>query len=440
MASPALADPRALDSHRGLRLFTVFILYIGQGIPIGLFDFALPGWMAVNGANAGEIGFVVAMSGIPWSFKFLNGFIMDRYTWLAMGRRRAWIIGAQLSMMTSLLVFAVIAAGPRDVLLLGIAALVVNTAVTLQDVAVDGLAIDILPDSERSYASGIMSGGQSLGMAASAGLAGFMIYNYGVSAAYLACATLVGLVTVHILWVRERTGEKRLPWSPGGAHPRNHQIQAASWLPLLKGTLAGLLAGKSLLFMPVLFVRGMGYGFFIVAVPLLAAQYAGWSEDRIGALNGSAQLVSGAVVVFLGGWLAERAGAQRLALTCYALVAALVAVLLVAQGSWSDGQVLTGFVYGWNIVFTLLLAALMVLAMRLTLLQVSATQFSIYMAIHNLGISFAGLIVGTIVASSGLEGLFATLIVLQLLAIAMLVFVRFPPGQVFGVQTPPPRD
>jgi PAT family beta-lactamase induction signal transducer AmpG len=440
MASLALADPHALDSHRGLRLFTVFILYIGQGIPIGLFDFALPGWMAVNGANAGEIGFVVAMSGIPWSLKFLNGFIMDRYTWLAMGRRRAWIVGAQLLMMTSLLMFAVIAPGPRDVLLLGIAALVVNTAVTLQDVAVDGLAIDILPDSERSYASGIMSGGQSLGMAASAGLAGFMIYNYGVSAAYLTCATLVGLVTVHILWVRERTGEKRLPWSSGGAHPRNHQIQAVSWLPLLKGTLSGLLAGKSLLFTPVLFVRGMGYGFFIVAVPLLAAQYAGWSEDQIGALNGSAQLVSGAVVVLLGGWIVERAGAQRLALTCYALVAALVGVLLVAQGSWSDGQALTGFVYGWNIVFTLLLAALMVLAMRLTLLQVSATQFSIYMAIHNLGISFAGLVVGTIVASSGLAGLFATLIVLQLLAIAVLIVVRFPPGQEIEVQTPSPRD
>lgn len=177
MASLAWVDPRALDSSRTLRLFTVFILYIGQGIPIGLFDFALPGWMAVNGASAGEIGFVVAMSGIPWSFKFLNGFLMDRYTWLAMGRRRAWIVGAQAVMLAGLLLFAVISPGPRDVLLLGVAALVINTAVTFQDVAVDGLTIDILPEDERCYASGMMSGGQVLGMSASAGLAGLMIYN-----------------------------------------------------------------------------------------------------------------------------------------------------------------------------------------------------------------------------------------------------------------------
>lgn len=248
------------------------------------------------------------------------------------------------------------------------------------------------------------------------------------------------MITVHILWVRERTGEKRLPWSPGDTHPRNRQIQVESWRLLLKGTFAGLSAGRSLLYLPVLFARGMGYGFFIVVVPLLAAQHAGWTEDRIGALNGTAQLVAGAAAVLFGGWLAEKAGAQRMALACYGLISAILGAMLFARDLWGDDGALTAFVYSWMVVYTFLLIALMVIAMRFTVLQVSATQFSIYMAVHNLGISFAGLVIGSIEASGGMTGLFAALIATQVVAIALLIFVRFPDGKAVSAGVPPARD
>ena len=37
----------------------------------------------------------LGLTALPWTLKLVNGFIMDRYTFLAMGRRRIWIIGAQ---------------------------------------------------------------------------------------------------------------------------------------------------------------------------------------------------------------------------------------------------------------------------------------------------------------------------------------------------------
>ncbi|MEP4945390.1 MAG: hypothetical protein ABJT35_13540, partial [Parasphingorhabdus sp.] len=154
MESIALQSPSSmpvsLAENRNWRLFTIFLLYAGQGIPLGLFDFAIPAWMAVNGASAKDIGLVVAMVGIPWSFKFVAGVVMDRYTLLSMGRRRIWIIGAQAVMIVCLILFAIVDPGPRDILLLGIAGLAVNTATVFQDVAVDGLTVDILPESERS--------------------------------------------------------------------------------------------------------------------------------------------------------------------------------------------------------------------------------------------------------------------------------------------------
>ncbi len=92
----------ALAQSRKLRLFSVFILYVAQGVPIGLFWFAIPAWMAANGATAAQVGYVLGLTALPWSLKLVNGFIMDRYTFLAMGRRRIWLIGAQLVLVASL--------------------------------------------------------------------------------------------------------------------------------------------------------------------------------------------------------------------------------------------------------------------------------------------------------------------------------------------------
>ena len=152
IASPGLpfGQGRSLESSGPLRLFTVFLLYADQGIPLGLFDFAIPAWMAVNGASAADIGFLVAMSSIPWSFKFIAGFLIDRYAILSMGRRRRWIIGAQGLIVTFLVSFAIMNPRPQDVILLGMVALAVNTAVVFKDVAVVALTVDILQEKERA--------------------------------------------------------------------------------------------------------------------------------------------------------------------------------------------------------------------------------------------------------------------------------------------------
>ncbi|MEE4316580.1 MAG: hypothetical protein V2I74_06315, partial [Erythrobacter sp.] len=84
-----------LAERKGLRLFTLFVFYLNQGIAPGFFAFALPAWLAVGGVSTAEIATVVAAAGLPWTLKFLNGFVIDRYTFLPMGRRRVWIIGAQ---------------------------------------------------------------------------------------------------------------------------------------------------------------------------------------------------------------------------------------------------------------------------------------------------------------------------------------------------------
>jgi PAT family beta-lactamase induction signal transducer AmpG len=185
-----------LAENRPLRLFTLFILYVAQGVPIGLFWFAIPAWMAAKGAGASDVGYVLALTALPWTLKLVNGFIMDRYTVLAMGRRRIWIIGAQLVMIALLVGCAFAAPGVSDIVLLGIAGFIVNMATTFQDVGVDGMAVDIMEEDERARASGMMFGGQAIGIAASTALSGLAIARLGPAAAYLLSAGFIGVITL----------------------------------------------------------------------------------------------------------------------------------------------------------------------------------------------------------------------------------------------------
>ena len=381
---------RSLDTSGPLRIFTVFLLYAGQGIPIGLFDFAIPAWMAVNGATAQDIGFLVGMSGIPWSFKFFAGFLIDRYAVLSMGRRRCWIIGAQAVIILFLSIFAFLNPGARDITLLGLVALAVNTAVVFQDVAVDGLTVDILRENERSMGGALASGGQILGIAASASFAGLIVYSFGAGAAYMACAALVLVVTLHLIWVTERQGERRLPWSKGAVHPFNSMYAPEGWVPMLKATLRNTLAPISLAWIPVIMVKGMAYGTCLVLFPLVATQYGGWSEAEIGSINGTAQLVAGIVAIAIGSILVAKLGAQRSMIVFTIFFIALLGWMLASAPGWAESRIITIFGFGWTLIHVLIGICQTVIVMRLSPPAIAATQYSIYMAFSNMGITLAG--------------------------------------------------
>jgi len=88
----------SLTENSFLRYFNFIALYFAQGVPEGMLLYGIPAWMAVNGKTPGEIaGFAVAC-GLPWSFKFIVAPLMDRYTYLPMGRKRPWVILGQIGL------------------------------------------------------------------------------------------------------------------------------------------------------------------------------------------------------------------------------------------------------------------------------------------------------------------------------------------------------
>lgn len=415
---PPMAD------HRTLRFGMIFLLYIAQGVPLGLFFYAMPAWLSVNGAGAGAIGFVATMSSLPWTLKFFNGFLMDRFAFLAMGRRRAWLMGAQLMIILGLVAFALASPRPDQALLIGAFSFIVMTATTFQDVAIDGMAVDIVPDEERARANAFMFGGQSVGIAGGAAMTGQAIGTWGPTTAFLLVASVVAAIFMLIAFIREREGERLLPWTAGSASACNVAVQAKAWGPVFRHTFHSLSRRNSLLFGLALVLSGTTYGIYPALSSMMAAELHGWGEARIGNFQGIGNLVAAGIGILFGGVLADRLGPKRFGVGVLATTAAMAIAMIALQGRWSEPGLLISFMIGWVVFDVLKSVALLPIAMRLCDRTVGATQFAIYMALSNLGITFGSAMLPTLSALGGHVAMFGFIALSFSLSIAFLLAAR----------------
>ena len=108
------------------------------------------------------------MAYLPWSFKIFAGPLLDGIGQTRWGRRRPFILAAEVVMGLSLLALYFVDPVEQLSLISGLLFLH-NSAAALQDVAVDALAVDILPEDERGRANSIMWAAKSLGVALGGG-------------------------------------------------------------------------------------------------------------------------------------------------------------------------------------------------------------------------------------------------------------------------------
>lgn len=310
---------------------------------------------------------------------------MDRYTYLSMGRRRIWIISAQFTIVAMLLVAAIVSPGPKEIWLLSILGFLANSGTAFQDVSIDSLAVDIMPEDERAKAAGVMFGGQVLGISATTFAAGQLIAIYGTAAGYLAAALVVTCVLIFGISIREREGEGRFPWSGGKAHPHNIAIQVEAWKPLLFNSAKSMLAPLSLLALIIFFVRAMPSGIAEAYHPGLATGIGGWSQTEYTNTIAAAQFTVGMFALTLGGWSVAKIGSQRAAVIICILIGLFALGFGLARDYWDNASLLTA--YFWQIEFfgTMAAVAIIPIAMRLCDPRVAATQFTLYMAASNVG-------------------------------------------------------
>ena len=377
-----------LSESRPLRYFSFFLLYLGQGLPLGVSQVALPAWLVANGADEAAVAAIIATAFLPWSFKFIPAAIMDRYAYLPMGRRRAWLIGAQLLMVLGFAIAAVAAPGADDLQLILYIVFMIGAGSAIQDVAVDGTAVDILPDEEQGTASAFMFGGQTVGRALSGAAAGFGLQYFGSQATFLFFTPVILLITIYVVLYRERPGEKRFPWSAGAPSPVNLDRHVGAWLPIFVTTIKSLVKIDSLKLLIASALSRCAGGMFSTLWPIIAVATVGFTTASYSSMISTADLVMAVLSIGIGSFLTRRLGARFASMLVYVTYAVLALFVLYGQPLWITMGVFIVMSAVWSMHDTLTSICTNPLRMQLSDPQVAATQFTIYNSLSNLPVSF----------------------------------------------------
>ncbi|NTV82953.1 MAG: AmpG family muropeptide MFS transporter, partial [Bacteroidales bacterium] len=412
----------ALSENASLRYLTFSALYFAQGIPLGLLMFGLPAWMAINGVSAAEIGVYVAIVGIPWSFKILAAPVMDRFTFLLMGRRRPWIIFGQLGLVASFLLMAFIPDPLNHLTWLATAGFMINLFTVFQDIAVDGLAIDIVPENEQARANGLMWGSKTLGKSAAVAAGIYIINAYN----FFIAVSLFSLVILFIMMIpvilRERPGERIMPWSQGMISEVNDKLQLHSWIAILKSLFQVFFLPVSLLMGVAAFSFSVGRGIIDTLLPVFTVQELGWTDSGYSNIFAYANLASGVLGMFVAGAMIDFFGKIRMVTIYLILLISVVIGMSLLKVYWGQKEFITGFIFAYYILETFLVIAVFATAMQLCWKRISATQFTLFMAISNLGHSLGSALLGPLKEFLHWEYVILSFI---LFALIMLVIVRF---------------
>ncbi|MEN3974488.1 MFS transporter [Emcibacter sp. SYSU 3D8] len=421
--------PAALTENRAVRLGALGALYLGQGLPEGLLYVTVPAWLAAQGVPAGDIGQYIAIILLPWSLKLINGPVIERWTFLPMGRRRPWIVAAQCGLIGALLMLLAIpdpASGLGALTALGFA---INFSASFQDVAIDGMAIDVLPEGDQAKANGIMWGSKIIGISASAGLSGALMAGWGFDLAVLSISLLMCLVLLVPLLLRERPGERLLPWSAGETSPTARALQLDSWYSIGVDLWRAIVPRASLLFILLTFSALVVYGLDTAALPVLAVQELSWTQGDFTNLAMWAGLAAGLFGMTIGGPLIDRFGTKRILALALALTAATHLAMAALRPYWTAEAVITAYMAVYGVLYVVMSIALYATAMRLCEKHVAATQFAIYMAVVNLGTSAGAAILGSLRAFGGYRISFVFMFLSSVFALGVLALFALSVGR-----------
>ncbi len=128
------------------RVLTMLGLGFTSGLPLALTGTTLQAWMASEQVDLRVIG-IFSLVGLPYTLKVLWAPLMDRFSLPWLGRRRGWILLAQLLLGAFILVMGILSPA-KTPWLVAIFALAVAYLSASQDIVVDAYRADVLEPSE----------------------------------------------------------------------------------------------------------------------------------------------------------------------------------------------------------------------------------------------------------------------------------------------------
>ena len=363
---------------------------------MGMLFIGFPAWMAMKGKTPTEIGAFAIACSLPWTFKFIAAPLMDRYTYLPMGRKRPWVMATQAGLILSLAVMAYVPDPLNNLSLFMAGAFLISTFGAMQDAATDGMAVDVVPAHEQARVNGFMAGARMIGSSMALALGSWMLNVYSFKTSMLTLSLIIGLVMLVPIGLREQPGEKIFPWMRGSASAEAQKMQVTSWPTIFRSLFNVFRLRNSLLVCLLLFVTQGSYNYFETLLPLFAVKVSGWTNVLYSRVFATADLISGIGGIFLGGYLIEKFRKKRMINIYFLLIILAVCTLTLLKEYWVNSTFLYGFILVYRLFNAFAKIGVFAIAMQCCSKQVSASQFTFYMTIGALGSMVGATLIGPV--------------------------------------------
>lgn len=213
----------AMEAYFDRRAIIMLFLGFAAGIPILLIFSSLSLWLREAGIDRSVVT-MFSWAALGYSFKFIWAPLIDAvplpFLTNFLGRRRAWMLVAQIGVIIAILTMASVNPTNESVLtIMAVGAVLLGFSSATQDIVIDAYRIELAPASMQSVLSAMYTMGYRLGMiVAGAGalyLADFFgsteeAYNYlAWRNTYWIMAGVMGIGVLTTLVIREPASEQK---------------------------------------------------------------------------------------------------------------------------------------------------------------------------------------------------------------------------------------
>lgn len=317
----------------------------------------------------------------------------------------------------------------NNILWLMILGFVNNFFTVIQDIAVDGMAVDILPADQQARANGVMWGSKVLGKSLTVVIGSWMLNVIGFSLTMIFFAAIVVLIILVPIILRERPGEKQLPWTEGAASETATVLQLHSFKSIIKNLVKFFFLPMSFIMGIAAFNASIGEGLIDYLLPIFTVQELGWSNEQYSHIFAVANVISGVAGMFIGGALTDLLGKVRMMSIYLSGLIILVGGFSYFNNLWLNEELVVVFIISFYTLITFNTIAIFASAMRLCSKRVAATQFTLYMAISNLGLAVGAWIIGPLKEMVNWEYVILVYIPFALVMLVMIRFIDFDKHQ-----------
>ena len=375
-----------LSESRNLRYFTFCYLYIMQGIPAGFRAETIYNYLIEKGLTANAVGTFVLLVGLPWSFQFVWGPVVDRFQYSIIGHRKQWVVLTQLVAAGASLGLLFVHDPVADLGLMTSLFLLHSLFASIQDTSVDAMAIAVTPAPERGRLNALMRVGFLLGTSLGAAGLAPILQHVGFQRAALLQSLALLFFTGLTFFIRIDRSDRLLPWLGKLPQPVGRLTDHnPPLLEVFQELFRSVWQPHSLRIFGCLWAVYLASTIFYSSYVYTLIHTLHWPAKDISVLEGSWVNLLAVGVLIAGGLLSDRWGALRLQRSVLIFVVLALAGLSAAHNYWGQPIVVIGGIVLTNLIDPLMSVAALPLLMNLCDARVAGSQFTAYMALINFG-------------------------------------------------------